>query len=123
MAGQTKTVKINGVFEVVDPTNVSSPREVIKDLTTQVTQVASYDPWCIPGSTTNLQISFGGVTLAKKVYLYTDQPVTLKLNQSTDTGFSFGPGDGFFSSTLGITAVYISTGPNATNVTAIIAGD
>jgi hypothetical protein len=118
-----ETVKINGVFEVVDSAGTSSPREVIKDISTQVGQVTDYDPWTIPGNTANQQITFGGVTLAKRLFIRTDQPVTMKFNQNTDTGFSFGPGDGFLSSTNGITALYVSTGPNETNVTAIIAGD
>lgn len=118
-----QTVKITGVFEVVDAAGTSSPREVIKDVTQAVTQVADYDPWTVDGNAVNQQITFGGVTLAKRLFIRTDQPVTLKLGQSTDTGFSFGPGDGFLSSTNGITALYVSTGPNDTNLTVIIAGD
>ena len=117
------TVKINAVFEVVDAAGTSSPREVVKDLSQQITQVADYDPWTVPGAAVNTQITFGGVTLCKRLFIRTDQPVTLKLNQSTDTGFSFGPGDGFLSSTNGITALFVSTGPNPTNITAVIAGD
>jgi hypothetical protein len=117
------TVKINGTFEVVDSAGTSSPREVIKDNAQQITQVSDYDPWTVAGSVVNQQITFGGVTLAKRLFLRSDQPVTLKLNQSTDTGFSFGPGDGFLSSTNGITALYVSTGPNDTNLTVVVAGD
>jgi len=109
------TVKINGVFEVVDSAGTSSPREVTKDVSQVVTQVADYDPWIVAGNVVNEQITFGGVTLCKRLFIRTDQPVTLKLNQSTDTGFSFGPGDGFLSSTNGIIALFISTGPNPTN--------
>ena len=117
------TVKINGVFEVVDSAGTSSPREVIKDVSQVITQVADYDPWIVPGNAVNTQITFGGVTLAKRIFIRTDQAVTLKFNQSTDVGFSFGPGDGFVSSSNGITALFVSTGPNPTNVTAVVLGD
>lgn len=117
------TVKINGTFEVVDSAGTSSPREVIKDNSQVVAQISDYDPWLVPGAAVNQQITFGGVTLCKRLFIRTDQPVTLKLNQSTDTGFSFGPGDGFLSSTNGITGLFVSTGPNPTNVTAVVAGD
>ena len=117
------TAKINGVFEVVDSAGTSSPREVVKDNTQVVGQVSDYSPWIVPGSAVNQQITFGGVTLCKRLFIRTDQAVTLKLNQSTDTGFSFGPGDGFLSSSNGITALYVSTGPNQTNLTVVVAGD
>jgi len=117
-----KTVKINSVFEVVDPAGTASPRGVIKDLNFQVTQVTNFDPWCIPGSTVDQPISFGGVTLAKRLFISTDQQVTLKLDNVTDTGFTFGPGEGIISS-AGITGMWITTGANDTNVEVIIAGD
>ncbi len=119
----TKTVKINGVFAVVDAAQTESPRAVIKDVTTQVSQVANFGPWTIPGNTVNEDICLGGITLAKRVYIETDYAVTLKFNQDTDQGFSFGPGTGYLSSANGITGIFISTGANDTNVTVIVAGD
>lgn len=118
-----KTVKINGVFEVVDASTTVSPKAVMNEQNTQIGEVTNYAPWLVPGNSVNEQITFGGITLAKRIYLHTDQPVTLKFNQNTDVGFSFGPGHGIFSSQDGITAIFVSTGPNPTNVTAIIGGD
>ena len=122
MACADKTVKINGTFEVWEPPSYVSNKAVLKDLSTIVQQVAAFGPWEVPGTTIDQQISFGGITLAKRLYLKTDQSVTLKFNQSTDIGFSF-KGEGVLSSEDGITALFVTTGPNDTCVTAIICGD
>ena|SRR3990167_2762922 len=117
-----KTIKIQGTFEVHEISGAVSNKAVIKDLDTIVQQVSAFGPWIVPGNTINQQISFGGITLAKRIYLKTDQAVTLKLNQNTDLGFSF-KGEGILSSDDGITALFVTTGPNDTNVEAIIGGD
>jgi len=122
MATGSKTVKYQGSFSVHDASNVASPNKPIKDLTLTVGQVQSSDPMCIPGSTTDFSVPFGALTLAKRIYIKTDQSVTMKFNQNTDTGFSW-KGEGVIPSENGVTAVFISTGANDTNVEIVVAGD
>lgn len=121
-AASTKTVKYQGSFAVVDAAGVSSPNVSIKDLTLTVSQVQTSDPMCISANTVDFQIPFGAITSAKRILLDTDQSVTVKVNQNTDTGFSWN-GLGVLPSADGITNLYISTGPNDTNVTVVVAGD
>jgi hypothetical protein len=122
MAQVTKTVKFQGTFAVVDATNVPSPNKFIKDLTLAVDQVQSSDPMVIPAATTDFVIPFGGITVGKRVYLKTDQEVTIKFNEITDDGFPW-RGEGVVPSDSGITGIWISTGPNATTVEIVVAGD
>ncbi len=70
-----------------------------------------------------MQLGAGGVAQIKKLFLRVDQEVTVKLSNVTDTGFLFGPGDGWLCSDSGITGVWISTGPNETEVEAIFVGE
>lgn len=122
MAAGNKTVKFTGTFAVVDSANVSSPNKPIKDITTTVGQVQSSDPMCIVGSSADFSVPFGAITLAKRIYIKTDQSVTIKFNQDTDLGFSWN-GQGVVSSSEGITALFITTGANDTNVEIVVAGD
>ena len=123
MAGGSKTVKFQGSFAVVDAGGVSSPNKPIKDLTLTVSQGQSADPMCIPGATTDFSVPFGAITTAKRIYIKTDLPVTLKVNLNTETGFQW-QGEGVLSSgSTGISALYISTGATDTNVEIVIAGD
>lgn len=116
-----KTVRIQGTFEIIAVDGTPECKKVFNN-TIQVTEASQVFPQTIPGNSTNVAISFGGVTLAKRVYLRTNFPVTVKFNQSTDTGCSVGVGDNFLMSDNGITALYISTGPNPTDVEAIVVG-
>jgi len=68
-------------------------------------------------------VGFGGVTLAKRVFLRTNFPVMIKFDSLVAPAFSFGPGDGILMSENGITALFVTSGPNATELEAIIAGD
>jgi len=122
MATGSKTVKFQGSFSVHDASNVASPNKPIKDLTLTVAQVQSSDPMCIAGASVDFQVPFGAITGAKRIYIKTDQSVTIKFNQDTDLGFSW-KGEGVVPSEDGITALYITTGPNDTNVEIVIAGD
>lgn len=122
MAAGSKTVKFQGTFAVHDASGVASPNKAIKDLTLVVGQVQSSDPMCIAGSSVDFQIPFGAITGAKRIYIKTDQSVTVKFNQNSDVGFSW-KGEGVVSSEDGITALFISTGPNDTNVEIVVAGD
>ena len=122
MAAGSKTVKYQGSFAVFDASNTASPNKAIKDLTLTVGQVQSMDPGCIPGSSVDFSVPFGAITNAKRIYIKTDQEVTLKVNQNTDTGFPWS-GEGVLASASGITALYITTGPNDTNVEIVVAGD
>lgn len=118
----TRTVKMQGTFEIINAANISETKKTTQD-SKDVTEVTTTSPQVIAGLQTNVPLPMGGVTLAKRVFLRTDQEVTLKIGVSTDTGFKFGPGDGQWSSTSGIPGVFITTGPNATSVESVIAGD
>lgn len=123
MAAGSKTVKFQGTFAVHDAANVASPNKPIKDLTLTVGQVQSSDPMCIPGTTVDFAVPFGAITAAKRIYIKTDQPVTLKVGLITETGFEW-QGEGVLSSgSTGIAGLWISTGPTDTNVEVVIAGD
>lgn len=119
----TKSVKIEGTFKLQDAAGVVSPNKVLKDLDLTVTQVQISDPITITGSTTNYVIPFGEINAAKRIYLKTDQPVTLKIGLITETGFQW-QGAGILSSgSTGIAGLWITTGPTDTNVEVVIAGD
>ena len=123
MASSTKTVKITATFAVVDAANVASPNKVIKDLNLTVAQVQTSDPMCIPGATSDFSVPFGQITAGKRIYLSTDQPVTVKFNQNTDVGFEW-DGSGIVpSGSTGISALFITTGASATTVEVVVAGD
>lgn len=122
MAAGSKTVKYQGSFAVHNAANVASPNKPIKDLTLTVGQVQSMDPGCIPGSTTDFVVPFGAITLAKRIYIKTDQEITLKVHAISETGFPWF-GEGVLSSTSGIVGLWITTGANDTNVEIVIAGD
>jgi len=122
MAIGNKTVKFQGSFATYDATGVASPNKVIKDITTVVDQVQGSEPMCIPGSTVDFPIPFGAITGGKRIYIKTDQSVTIKFNQNTDVGFSW-RGEGVVPSEDGITGVWMTTGPNDTNVEIVVAGD
>lgn len=117
-----KTVKFQGTFALHDASNVASPNKAIKDLTLSVAQVQSGDPMTIAASTTDFSVPFGSIQGAKRIYIKTDQEVTIKFNQIGDTGFPW-RGEGVVPSHSGITGIWITTGPNATNVEIVIAGD
>lgn len=116
-----KTVRIQGTFEILDATGTPEAKKIINNVM-QVTEATQVFPQTLPGNTLNSQISFGGVTLAKRIFLRVSFPVTVKFNQFTDTGFSVGVGDNLLMSDNGITNLFISTGPNPTDVEAIIVG-
>jgi len=114
-----KTVKIQGTFEIIGADGTPEAKKVINSTST-FTEATQMFPQTIPGSQTNISLNFGGVALAKRLYLKVSYPVTLKFNQNTDTGFSFGPGDGILMSDNGITALFVSTGANPTDVELIV---
>lgn len=123
MAASNKTVKIQGTFGVVDAANVTSPNKIIKDLTQTVGQSVSFGPICIPGATTDYDVPFATITSAKRIYLMTDQPVTLKVDNLADIGFEW-QGSGIIpSGATGISALYITTSATDTNIELVIAGD
>jgi len=122
MASSSKTVKFQGTFSVHDAANVASPNKPIKDLNLSVAQVQTSDPMCITATTTDFVVPFGAITSAKRIYIKTDQEVTLKIHSITETGFPWS-GEGVLSSASGIVGLWITTGPNATNVEIVVAGD
>jgi hypothetical protein len=117
----TKTVRIQGTFEISTADGTIECKKVVNNIL-QVTEASQVFPQTVAGNQNNVPISFGGVTLAKRIFLRVSNPVTVKFNQSTDTGCSIGVGDNLIMSDNGITALYISTGPNPTDVEAIIVG-
>lgn len=117
----TKTVKIYGTFEISTPDGTIECKKVINNVL-QVTEATQVFPQTIPGNSLNVQVSFGGVTLAKRLFLRTNFPVTVKFNQNTDTGCSLGVGDNFLMSDNGITNLYVSTGPNPTDIEVVVVG-
>lgn len=88
-----------------------------------VSEVTQHFPMVIAGNSIDQQVSFGGVALAKRIFLRTNFPVSVKFNSVVAPPFSFGPGDGVLMSENGITALYVTAGPNNTELEAIIAGD
>lgn len=123
MAASNRTVKFQGTFGVVDASNTTSPNKIIKDLDQTVGQVIGSEPMCIVGSTTDFVVPFGAITTAKRIYLKTDLPVTLKVDNIGDTGFEW-QGEGVIpSGSTGISALYITTGATDTNVEFVICGD
>jgi hypothetical protein len=122
MASGSKTVKFQGTFAVHDAAGVASPNKPIKDLDLVVGQVQTSDPMCIAGVTNDFQVPFGAITGGKRIYIKSDQEITIKFNQITDTGFPW-KGTGVVPSESGITGIWISTGPNDTNVEIVVAGD
>lgn len=116
-----KTCRIQGTFEIITQDGTPECKKVINNVM-QITEASQVFPQTLPGNTLNSPISFGGVQLAKRIFLRTSFPVTVKFNQSTDTGFSVGVGDNLLMSDNGITALFISTGPNPTDIEAIVVG-
>lgn len=119
----TKKILINATFEVVPASGIAEIKKTTTDTNTVVTEVTTTSPQVIPGLTVNAPVPMGGVTLGKRIFIRTDQEVTLKIGSALDAGFKFGPGDGFWPSTSGIPSIFITTGPNATAVEAVITGD
>jgi hypothetical protein len=117
-----KTIKINATYQVVNAAGGIEAQKVIQDNLT-VSEVTQLFPQVIPGNTVDASIDFGGVTLGKRVYIATNFPVKVKFNSVIAPAFDFGAGSGWLESENGITAMFVSTGPNATELEALIAGD
>ena len=117
-----KTVRIEGTFAVKRADQVSVANETFKT-ELQVTQGSGLFPHKIAGNQSDVALAFGGITLAKRVFIRTSHEVTLKIGQDTDDGFPFGPGEGIFPSYTGIAGIFVTTGPNETEVDVIVAGD
>ena len=122
MSCQSKTVKFQGTFAIVNASNVASPNKTIKDLDLVVTQVQSSESIEIPGGTLDYQLPFGLITVGRRIYLKTDMPVTVKFNQNTDIGFEWHGAGVVPSGSTGISNLYISTGASDTCVEFVVAG-
>jgi hypothetical protein len=118
----SKTVKFEGTFDVRNEAQTIEAKKVVRD-EVEIDEATQHFPQKVAGSTTDHPINMGGVTLCKRLLLWTDYEVTLKLSEITDTGFKFGPGYGVLPSSSGITGIWITTGPNETQVEAIVTGD
>ena len=118
----SKTVKINGTFQIFNPAGTVEAQKILND-TLLVSEVTQHFPMIIPGNTVDQPVGFGGVELAKRIFLRTNFPVSIKFNSIVAPAFSFGPGDGILTSENGITAIFVTAGPNSTELEAIIAGD
>ena len=117
-----KTVKVQSSMEVRNAAQTVQAREVIAE-EISVNNVSHFLPQTIAPAQANVPISFGGVVQGKRIWLSVSQEVTLKINDILSTGFLYGPGSGYFPSNTGITALWVSTGANETEVSAIIAGN
>jgi hypothetical protein len=117
-----KTVKINGTFQVYNAAATIEAQKILND-TLLVSEVTQHFPMVIAGGAVDKPVGFGGVELAKRLFLRTNFPVMLKFDSLVAPAFSFGPGDGILMSENGITALFVTAGPNATELEAIIAGD
>jgi len=118
----SKTVKINGTFQIYNAAATIEAQKVIND-TLLVSEVTQHFPMVISGGAVDQPVGFGGVALAKRIFLRTNFPVSLKFNSIVAPSFSFGPGDGILMSENGITALFVTSGPNNTELEAIFAGD
>lgn len=118
----SKTIKINGTFQVYNAAATVEAQKVLND-TLLVSEVTQHFPMVIAGGAIDQEVSFGGVSLAKRIFLRTNFPVSIKFNSVVAPAFSFGPGDGILMSENGITALYVTAGANNTELEAIIAGD
>lgn len=117
-----KTVKVEAVLDVRNAAQTVEGKQVIKE-EVSVEEVTQLFPMKIAASQVNVSLPFGGVAQGKRIFLTTSHEVTLKVNNQLDTGFPFGPGSGFLPSNTGITALYVSTGANDTEVNALITGN
>lgn len=117
-----KTIKINGTFQVYNAAGTVEAQKVLNDVLS-VSEVTQHFPMVIAGNSMDAQVSFGGVSLAKRLYFKANFPVTVKFNSIVAPGFSFGAGDGILMGENGVTAMFVTTGPNNTELEAIIAGD
>ena len=118
----SKTVKINAQFQVIDADGTQGINRVTRD-EVAIEEGTGVFPEKIAASTTDHPIQFAGVTNGKRVFLRSNQEVTLKIDNAGDTGFKFGPGDGFLTSATGITALYVTTGGSETEFEAVVTGD
>lgn len=118
----SKTVKINGTFQIYNAAATIEAQKVLND-TLLVSEVTQHFPMVVAGNVVDQQVSFGGVSLAKRIFLRTNFPVSVKFNSVVAPAFAFGPGDGILTSENGITALFVTAGPNSTELEAIIAGD
>lgn len=117
----SKVVKVYGTFEIQTSDGYIECKKVMNNMIS-ITEATQVFPQTIPGLSTKVQLSFGGVSLAKRIFLRVNYPVTVQFDQSSDEGYSVGVGECVFMSDNGITSIYITTGPNPTNVEAVIAG-
>lgn len=118
----SKTVKINGTFQIYNAAATIEAQKIIND-TLLVSEVTQHFPMIVAGGSVDQPVGFGGVALAKRIFMRTNFAVSIKFNSVVAPAFSFGPGDGILTSENGITALYVTAGPNSTELEAIIAGD
>jgi hypothetical protein len=118
-----KSIKIEGTFEVLNTNDKSCEGKYILRDTTDYDCVITHHPSKIAGGVVNAPIAFGSVTLAKRIFLRVTQEVLVKYNVITEAGFNLGIGDHILMNDSGVTALFLSTGPTETEVTAVIAGD
>ena len=116
-----KTVKIKGTFEIFNDSGVVEAKKVISnDLV--ISEATQHFPQKVTAGAT-VQIGFGGVVQAKRIFLRASHAVQVQLNQSSDIGASYGPGDVIIMSDTGITELHITAGVNETEIEVIVAGE
>ena len=118
-----KTIKIEGTFEVINPSDKTCEGKYVLRNSQDYDCVLTHHPSKIAGATINAPITFGSITLAKRIFLRVTQEVVVKYNSITEAGFNLGIGDHILMNDSGVTALFLNTGPTETEVTAVIAGD
>jgi hypothetical protein len=118
-----KTIKISASFESIESTTKSQEaKQVISD-SADYECVTTHQPIKIPaGTAPNFQISLGGVTLAKRIFINSDYEVLVKFNVDTEAGFNL-KGGMVTMNESGITALFVTIGANETTINMIAAGD
>lgn len=118
-----KTIKIEGTFEVINPNDKTCEGKFVLRDSTDFECVTTLHPVKVPGNSINFEIGLGGVSLAKRIFFRTTEQLTLKFNAITEDGFNVGAGDMILMNEDGVTAIFVTTGPTETEITAVIAGD
>lgn len=117
-----KTIKINATFEVLEPSTKSQEgKQVIVDQD-DFNCVTTLHPIKVAGSLVKTPVGLGGVGLAKRIYIKTDEEVLVHFNSTGENGFNL-KGELIVMNESGITALFITTGPSATTLTVVAAGD
>lgn len=117
-----KTVSIELTMKVKNAAGTVEAQRVLSITDATPTEATQLFPQKIAANQANVSLNLGGVTNVKFCLLSFDKEVTLKFNQSGDTGCLAGSGPVLLQSTTGITAIFVTTGANETQVELLAVG-